>query len=121
MGTAVAVDAGQRRVSDGEQDVVAVDFVAVDDFDVGDALDGGADREQVVVEGGPFELATDVDDDQEVSGVFDLAVGEAGLAEQFGAGLLEVDEKLSVVEEAHAVGFGIADADQGFVGVHGCG
>ncbi len=119
MGSAGAVDAGESGVSFGEQVSVAEDFVAVDDFDVGDALDGGAQSEEIVVECGTFEFAADVDDHEEVAGVFDVAIGEAGAAEQLGAALLEVDEEGGVVEEAHTVGFGVADADFDFVGVEG--
>ena len=71
--------------------------------------------EQIVVVRGPLELAADVDDHQEMAGVFDLAIRDPALAEHLGPGHLEVDEVIRVVQEPHAVGLGVAHADRDVV------
>ena len=113
----LAVDARQRRVALGQEHAVAQHLVTVHDLDVRDPRHGRPDRQQVVVVRGPLELAADVDDHQEMAAVLDLAIRDPALAEHLGPGHLEVDEVVRVVQEPHAVGLGVADADGDFVAV----
>ena len=83
----------------------------VNDLDVRHPRDRSLERQQVVIERGAFELAAGLDDDQEVARILDLAIAEPALAKQLGAAHLEVDEVAGVMEQAHPVGLGIADAD----------
>ena len=64
-GLPFAVDAGQGRVAFGQQHAVAEHLVLVDDLDVRDPLDGRPQRQQVVVIGGPLELAAHLDDHEQ--------------------------------------------------------
>ena len=73
-----------------------------------------SDQEVVVVRG-TLELAADVDDDQVMPRVLDLAIGEPALAKQLGPAHLEVDEVVRVMEQTHPVGLGVADADRQLV------
>ena len=43
------------------------------------------------------------------------------LAKQFGSALLEVDQVVRMVQQAHPIGFGVADADLDFAREHGFG
>lgn len=104
----------------GKEFVASIDVVAVDDLDVSDALDRGADSEEVIIDRGFLVFATEINDDKKESGILDVSIRDTSLTEKFRAGLLEIDEELGVVQEAHAVGLGVADADGGFVGLgHG--
>ena len=114
---ALAVDARQRRVAFGKQHAVTQDLVLVHDLDMGDPRYRGAHGQHVVVISGPLEFAADVDDHQEMSRVFDLAIGDPAVAEHLRPGHLEVDEVIRVVQEAHAVRLGIAHADRDLVAV----
>ena len=94
----------------GQKDTVAEHLVAMHDLDVRDPLDGRPERQEIVVVGGPLELAADLDHDQEMARVFDVAIGDAPLAQELGPAHLEVDDVVGVMQEAHAVGLGVADA-----------
>src|SRR5205085_11727042 len=60
----------------------------------------------------------DLHQHQEEALVLDVAVGPPHLPQQFGPALLEVDQVVRMVQEAHAVGLGVADADGNLAG-HG--
>src|SRR5262249_24208180 len=77
----ISVHAGERRVTLGKQGSISQELVAVDDLDVSHLLHRGPEDQQIIVEGRTLELAADVHDNQKMSGVLDLPVGEASLAE----------------------------------------
>ena len=66
---------------------------------------------------GPAAVADlDLRQHQQEALVLQVAVESAARAQQFGAALLEVDEVVRVVQQAHAVRLGVADADRDFAG-----
>jgi hypothetical protein len=72
---------------------------------------GRAESEEVVIPGGPAIPALELDDDEEVTLVLQLPVGNPLPSEEFCPSLLKVDEILGVVEVAHAIRLGITDPD----------
>ena len=101
-------------VAGGEEFVVglAQDFVAeLEGAGLG-FEDAGADGEEFVVTSGMVVAAVDVgDDDVGVVLEFHLFVVEAEGAHEFDAADFEPDEEVGVVNNAHLIGFGVADAD----------
>lgn len=92
----------------GEGEHAGVDF--------GDAAFGD---DFVVVEGGGVVAAVGVNDGEaDLIVTFHVAVADTADAAEFGTGHFEPDEVVGVVDDAHLVGFGVADAeaDLGFVG-----
>ena len=116
-GLSLAVDARQRRMALGQQHAVAQDLVLVHDLDVSHLRDRRAHGQDVVVLRRPLELATDVDDHQEVTAVLDLAIRDAPLAEHLGPSHLEINEVIRMVQEPHAIRLGITHADRHLVAV----
>lgn len=108
-----AVDAGDGGLGGGEDLAIAgaLEFVFVVDAGGAHSGDSRGEDEEVVVAGGGVKLCGDLCDDEEDAGLFEIGVGDAGLAEQFGSADLEVDPESAVVECAHLIDFGIADSD----------
>ena len=69
------------------------------------------DPDDVVVPGGLAEACLGLHHYDEGPFVLEVPVAQARGAEHLGAGHLEEDEVSTVVEEAHAVDFGVTDAD----------
>jgi arylsulfatase A-like enzyme len=106
-----AVANGRRvyiRNGDGREELFDVDA----DLAVRHLGDGGSQGQQIVVLRRLLELAADVDDDEVIPGVLDLAIREPALAEQLGSADLEIDEVGRMVENPHAVGFRVANANR---------
>ena len=101
-------------VAGGEEFLVglAEDFVAeLEGASLG-FEDARADGEEFVVTGGMVVAAVDVgNDDVSVVLEFHLFVVEAEGAHEFDATDFEPDEEVGVVDNAHLIGFGVADAD----------
>ena len=101
-------------VAGGEEFLVglAEDFVAEFEGAGFGFEDAGADGEEFVVASGMVVAAVDVGDDH--VGVvlgFQLLVVEAEGAHEFNAADFKPDEEVGVVDDAHLIGFGVADAD----------
>jgi len=79
--------------------------------DVGLFHQFGEEGEFLVVFGGGAVLHVDLDDDEEDAGPFELGVGVSLGPEEFDAAHFEVLEVAGVVEVAHGVDLGVADAD----------
>src|SRR4051812_33809660 len=95
----------------GEEYATAEHPVAVHDLDVRGPRNGRLEREQVVVIRRPFELAADIDDDEQVPGVLDVAVRDPALAEQLSPPHLKEDEVVRMMQESHAIRLGVTDPD----------
>src|SRR6202023_2416270 len=65
----------------------------------------------VAVAGGSAVAQLDAGDHQQEAEVLDLAVAVARLRAEVGAGKLEPDDVVGVVDDAHLVGLGVADLD----------
>src|SRR5207249_2374655 len=70
-----------------------------------------ADPHQVVVAGGGAVADVDFGDGEVDALLLELLVGKPRLAHQLGAGAVEPDEVVGVVDHAHLVGLGIIDAE----------
>jgi hypothetical protein len=57
-------------------------------------------------------------DHEKEPAIFEVLVAAAGLTEQIGPCLLKVNEIIRMMQQPHAIGFGIADADFGFTCQH---
>src|SRR5438876_1879669 len=75
------------------------------------------DLYQVVVPGGGPVTHADFGDGEEDALLLELFVGQPRLAHQLGAGAIEPDQVVGVVDHAHLVGLGIVDA-QGYRADH---
>jgi hypothetical protein len=121
---AFTVDAGDGGLGGAEDPSrgEVVHFVGVIDADVGLANDAGEKFEFVVVAGGVFVMDGDLGDGEEHVAGFEVAIADAGLAEEFDAAHFEVGEEMGVVHVAHGVAFDVADAEgvAGFVGFGRC-
>src|SRR5262249_29399496 len=73
---------------------------------------------QVVVVGRTAVLHFDLRDDQEVPLVFHVLVRRAEGPEQLRAGLLEVNQIIRVMQQAHPVGFRVPHPDLDLAAVH---
>src|ERR1700733_1463489 len=118
LGAAEAVTDDVKSFSAGDEFVIgiAVNFVGEAN---GAALkfgDVGADAQGVVEFGGAAVAALGFgDDDETVVFLFHLAVAEAEGAAEFDAAYFEPGVIVAIVDHAHLVGFGVADADVGVV------
>ncbi len=96
--------------------VLAEDFVAEFEGASFGFEDAGADGEEFIVAGGMVIAAVDVsDDDVGVVLKLHLLVVEAEGAHEFNATDFKPDEVVGVIDDAHLIGFGVADADGGVV------
>src|SRR5882672_4946612 len=75
-----------------------------------------AHQDFVIIEHGGLVAATRVNNgDEAIVFALHFLVGEAELAQQFDAANLEPDEMIRVIDDAHLVSLGVADADAGFI------
>ncbi len=108
--TTWVVEPSQRICSGLPACGCAVDGVREAENGAADAGDAGADEELVVVAGGGFVAAGGFDDgDAGLLLALHGFVVEAELAHEFGAADLEPYEVVGVVDDAHLVGFGVAN------------
>lgn len=118
-GFALSIDAGQHRGALAENDAGGRPFEGVGVFDAGtgDAGAGGGQVEGFVVKCGAAVLCSQLGNNEEDAGLFEIAVGQAVGAEQFGAAHFEPDGIDGVVDDAGLIGFLIAgnDLDGAFV------
>src|SRR6266566_1060595 len=102
----------QRGLARGEQVVRPrpLDRVAEGDAPGRELAHPAADPHQVVVAGGGAVADVDLGDGKVDALLLELLVSEPRLAHQLGAGAVEPDEVVGVVDHAHLVGLGIIDA-----------
>ena len=81
------------------------------DFRLRDLGDRCLQREQVVVPGRLMIAAFCLDHHAKQTGLLHLAIVSAQRPEQFGAAHLEIHQVVSMVENAHGVGFWVTDSD----------
>lgn len=111
MELAGAVDAGDGGGTFGEKNAIAAEFVGVVEADAGLADEPGDEGEFFVVAGGVAVFDFGLGDDEEDALALEVGVGEALVAQELDAADLEVLEIAAVVQVAHGIDFGIADAD----------
>src|SRR5256886_10487294 len=109
----------ERGLARGEQVVRPrpLDRVAEGDAPGRELAHPAADPHQVVVAGGGAVADVDLGDGEVDTLLLELLVGQPRLAHQFGAGAVEPDEVVGVVDHAHLVRLGIIDA-QGYRADH---
>ena len=81
LGATLSVDTGEGRLPFSEQETIAENLVLMHDLDVCHLLDRRADRYDIVVLRGALVFDLKVDHDQEVTGIFHLAISEPARAE----------------------------------------
>jgi len=81
------------------------------DANMRQAFDLSCKDKHFVVVGRGLEATVEIHHGEEDVAVFHVSIADAGLSEQFGSAHLEVFEKLGVVEIAHRVALGVANAD----------
>lgn len=111
MKLARAVDAGDGGGGFGEEGRAAAQVVFVVDADGRLPGDFGEEGQLLIVAGGGPVAAFHLYNGEEDAGLFEVGVAVADGAEQFDATHLEVLEIAAVVEVAHGIDLGIADAD----------
>lgn len=130
MGAAFAVDAGEGGGAEGDGDgggevegfagsLGDEEFVGVFDFDAAAADPACPDFDEIVVEDGAAVLHVEFGDDEEYAVAFEVGVGDAAGAEEFGSADFEPGDVCGVVGDAHGVALAVADADA--VDAGGCG
>src|SRR6266704_1713851 len=109
----------ERGLARGEQVVrpCPLDRVAEGDAPGRELAHPAANPHQVVVAGGGAVADVDFGDGEVDALLLELLVGQPRLAHQLGAGAVEPDEVVGVVDHAHLVGLGIIDA-QGYRADH---
>src|SRR6266513_81014 len=109
----------ERGLARGEQVVrpCPLDRVAEGDAPGRELAHPAANPHQVVVAGGGAVADVDFGDGEVDALLLELLVGQPRLAHQLGAGAIEPDQIVGVVDHAHLVGLGIVDA-QGYRADH---
>lgn len=122
-GAFVRADACEGGLRCGEEEGLAAsivgvepDFVGVVDACASAAGDADADDDLVVVTGWGLVVDGEARDDEEDAGLFEVRVGDAADAEEFGAGDLEPGRVGGVVCESHGIALVVADAETDFGG-----
>jgi hypothetical protein len=77
---------------------------------VGLADDAGGERQLIVVAGRRLVLHLDLGDDEEDAVALHVGIRKPDRAEQFDAAHLEILEEARVMEVAHRIALGVADA-----------
>ena len=113
------IDEGVGGRAGGEEFLAATDLVFEGETQAGALAHGGEDRDDVVVNGGAAIPHVDLDDGEAEAGGLEVAVGQALLAEEGGAADLEPGQVITVIDDAHHVGFGVANGDFGAGLQHG--
>jgi hypothetical protein len=111
----VPIDAGQHRMSLGQQFSLAIELVIM--FNLG-GRHAAKDRPQtqpVVVSGRAAILALHPHDYQKLPSLFHLAVASASGAEHFSTPHFKPGEVVGMMDDAHRVSFLVADAEFDFV------
>jgi len=120
LGTAeVAGDEGVTSEASRQFAIVGgeADFIGDSQHSAVRFLEPGFDDDFVVVLGGREVTAIGFGDDHENAVLlFHVAVGEALSPAPLGAGDFHPDEVVGVIDDAHLIGFGVANTEAGFSG-----
>ncbi len=95
----------------GQQPLAAVDLVGEADAAALQLVDPGGDPDGIAVAGAPAVGQLGAGDHQQVAVALDLGVVAAAAGAQGGARLLEPDQVVGVMDDAHLVGLGVADLE----------
>src|SRR5262249_2096575 len=115
---ALGVDTGQRRFPFCNQHAVAQQLVTMIDAHRRRALDDGPQGQEVVEVHRTPVLHLDPGNDKIVTLVLDVLVGMALRPKQLDAALLEIEQIVRLVQQAHAIRLGVADANGDLPGGH---